>query len=152
MAGETGEGPSPPGPTNSISWVGLGGTQYITKWALFTSLGLFFSNCNSSIGGFGPFDTLRDPFPRGPQGLVAPPPPSLDSFLQPWPRPPRRPRTRNDIETLETAFYCEGILVVRMSRCLTLARIRCFATFGRTGGMWRLVRPPPPLAFPKEAS
>ena len=28
--------------------------------------------------------------------------------------------------------------------CLTLARIRCFATFGRTGG---LVRPPPPWRF-----
>ena len=26
----------------------------------------FFSNCNSCIAGFGPFDTLRDPFPRGP--------------------------------------------------------------------------------------
>ena len=54
--------------------------QYITKWALFTSLGLFFSNCNSCIRGFGPFETLGDPFPRGPQGLVPPP---LESFLQP---------------------------------------------------------------------
>ena len=45
MAGETGrdwEGPSPPGPINSISWVGPEGTQYITKmgpfyffWAVF---------------------------------------------------------------------------------------------------------------------
>ena len=40
-----------------------GGTQYITQWALFTSLGLFFSNCNSCIGGLGPFETLGDPFP-----------------------------------------------------------------------------------------
>ena len=40
MAGETGrdrEGPSLPGPINSISWKGPGGTQYITKWTLFTS-------------------------------------------------------------------------------------------------------------------
>ena len=45
------------------------GTQYITKWALFTSLGL--SNCNSFIGGIGPFETHGDPFPRGrPQGLA----------------------------------------------------------------------------------
>ena len=34
MAGETGEGregPSPPGPSDSISWRGPGGTQYIYK-------------------------------------------------------------------------------------------------------------------------
>ena len=60
-----GGGPSPPCPINSISWVGPGGTRYIPKWALFTSFGLFFSNCNSCIGGFGPFATLKDPFPRG---------------------------------------------------------------------------------------
>ena len=60
------EGPSPPGPMNFISWVGPGGTQYITKWALFTSLGMFFSNYNSCIGGFGPFETLGDSFLRGP--------------------------------------------------------------------------------------
>ena len=38
MAGETGrdrEGPSPPGLTNSISWVRPGGTQYITKMGPF---------------------------------------------------------------------------------------------------------------------
>ena len=38
MAGETGvdrEGPSPPGPINSVSWVGPGGTQYITKMGPF---------------------------------------------------------------------------------------------------------------------
>ena len=69
MAGETGgdwEGPSLPGPINLISWVGPGGTRYIPKWVLFTSFGLFFSNCNSCIGGFGPFASLKDPFPRGP--------------------------------------------------------------------------------------
>ena len=48
MAGETGvdrEGPSPPGPSNSISWVGPGGTPYITKmgpsyfsWTVFQQL------------------------------------------------------------------------------------------------------------------
>ena len=45
MAGETGvdrEGPSPPDPINSISWVGLEGTQYVMKMAPLTSLGLFF--------------------------------------------------------------------------------------------------------------
>ena len=60
------EGPSPPGPTNSLSWVGPGVPNILRKWALFTSLGLFFSNCNNCIGGFGPFETLGDPFPRGP--------------------------------------------------------------------------------------
>ena len=38
MAGETGvdrEGPSPPGPINSIAWVGPGGTHYITKMGPF---------------------------------------------------------------------------------------------------------------------
>ena len=39
-------------------------------WAFFTSLGLLFSYCNSCIGGFGPLETLGDPFSRGPQGLV----------------------------------------------------------------------------------
>ena len=47
MAGETGGGggPSPPGPSNSIFWVGPGGTQYITKmgpfyfpWTVFQQL------------------------------------------------------------------------------------------------------------------
>ena len=48
MAGETGvdrEGPSPPGPSNSISWVEPGGTPYITKmgpsyfsWTVFQQL------------------------------------------------------------------------------------------------------------------
>ena len=88
MAGETGgdrEGPSPPGPVNSSSWVGPGGgTEYITKWALFTSLGPFFSNSNSCIGGFGPFETLGDPSPRGPPRPSPPPPPPPESFLQPW--------------------------------------------------------------------
>ena len=39
------EGPSPPGPINSISWVGPRGTQYITKmrpfyfsWTVFEQL------------------------------------------------------------------------------------------------------------------
>ena len=72
------EGPSPPGPINSISCVGPGGTQYITKWALFTSLVLFFSNCSSCIGGFGPFETLGDPFPRGPPRSS---PPHLSNHL-----------------------------------------------------------------------
>ena len=47
MAGETGgggdrQGPSPPDPTNSISWVGPGGTQYITKMdPFYFSLAVF---------------------------------------------------------------------------------------------------------------
>ena len=40
-----------------------------------------FSNCNSCIGGFGPLETLEDPFPRGPPEPIPPPP--LESFLQP---------------------------------------------------------------------
>ena len=43
-------------------------------------LGLFFSNCNSCIGGFGPFVTLGDPFPRGPP-RPSPPPPHLSNNL-----------------------------------------------------------------------
>ena len=84
MAGETGgdrEGPSPPGPINSIAWVGPGGTQYITKMGPFTSIRLFFSNCKSCMGSFGPFETLGDPFPRGPPRPSPLPP--LESFLQP---------------------------------------------------------------------
>ena len=76
MAGETGGGTGRDLPLRAplIPLPGWDpGTQYITKWALFTSLWLFFSNCNSCIGGSGPFETLRDPFPRGPQGLVPPP-------------------------------------------------------------------------------
>ena len=42
------------------------GTQYITKMDPFYFSWTVFSNCNSCIGGFGPFDTLEDPFPRGP--------------------------------------------------------------------------------------
>ena len=49
---------------------------YNENGPFFASLGLFFSTCNSCIGGFGPFETLTDPFPRGPQGLVPPPPPT----------------------------------------------------------------------------
>ena len=49
---------------------------HITKWALFTSLGPFFSNSNSCIGGFGPLETLGDPFPRGPPRPSPPPPTS----------------------------------------------------------------------------
>ena len=56
----------PPGPVDSITWVGPEGTQYITKMDPFTFLELFFSNCNSCIGVFGPFKILGDPFPRGP--------------------------------------------------------------------------------------
>ena len=72
MAGETGvdrEVPSPQGPTNAISCVGLGGGQYITKRGHFYFFLTVFSNFNSCIGGFRPFETLGDPFPRGPQGL-----------------------------------------------------------------------------------
>ena len=63
MAGETGGGGDLPLRAPLIPFPGwdLG-----PKWALFTSLGLFFSNCNSSIGSFGPFETLGDTFPRGP--------------------------------------------------------------------------------------
>ena len=42
------------------------GTQYITKMDPFYFSWTVFSNCNSCIGGFRPFDTLGDPFPRGP--------------------------------------------------------------------------------------
>ena len=73
-------GPSPPGPINSISWVGPGGPNtymYNENGPFLASLGLFFSNCNgcSCIGGFGHFETLRDPFPRGPPRPNPPPPP-----------------------------------------------------------------------------
>ena len=80
MAGETGggdrEGPSPPGPINFISWVGPGGPIYNENGPF-----LLLLNCFSAIAivvyivGFGPFETLVDPFPRRPQGLVTPPPP-----------------------------------------------------------------------------
>ena len=56
-------GTFPSGPHQFHFLGGTRGTQYITKWALFTYLGLLFSNCNSSIGGFRPFETLEDPFP-----------------------------------------------------------------------------------------
>ena len=60
----------PSGPHQFHFLGGTRGTQYIyiTKMGPFTSLGLFFSNCNSCIGGFGPFETLEDPFPRRPPG------------------------------------------------------------------------------------
>ena len=54
---ESWEGSAPASPHNSRATVKMGP---------FGSLGLFFSNSNSCIGGFGPFDTLGDPSPRGP--------------------------------------------------------------------------------------
>ena len=63
-------GTYPSGPHKFRFLGGTRGTQYITKmgpfcfpWTVFTSLGLFFSICNSCIGGFGPFKTLGIPFP-----------------------------------------------------------------------------------------
>ena len=83
MAGETGGGGPggtfPFGPHHFHLLRGTRGTQYITKWALFTSLGLFSGDCNSFICGFGPFETLEGPFPRGPQGLV----PSTSRIISP---------------------------------------------------------------------
>ena len=73
MAGETGGGGTgrdPPFRAPSISSPGWDPEWehaiYDENGPFFTSLRLFFSNCNSCIGGFGPFDTLGDPFPRGP--------------------------------------------------------------------------------------
>ena len=86
MAGETGrdrEGPSPPGPINSISWVGPGGPKVKGKWTLFASLGLFFSNCNSCIGSFGPFETLGSLYLEGPPRPSPPPPPPTSGILSP---------------------------------------------------------------------
>ena len=40
-----------------------------------------FSNCNSCIGGFGPFEILGDPFPRGPPRPSPPPPPHLSNHF-----------------------------------------------------------------------
>ena len=85
MAGETGGGGGgtgrdlPSGPINSISSVGPGGPIIYRKCFFFITLRLFFSNYNSCTGGFGPFETLGDPFPRGPQGLV----PSTSGNLSP---------------------------------------------------------------------
>ena len=83
MAGETGgdrEGLPPPPRVPLIRFPYIyQGTLYITKMGPFTSLGLFSSNCNNCIGGFGPFEILGDPFPRGPP---RPSPPPLESFLR----------------------------------------------------------------------
>ena len=62
---------------------GGGGEQYIAKMGLLSPLGLFFSNCNSCIGGCGSFETLVDPFPR-PWGAPRPRPLHLcDHFSSP---------------------------------------------------------------------
>ena len=67
--------------------MGPGGPNtYIRKLTLFTTLGLLFSIRNSRIGGFGPFETLGDHFPRGTPRPAPPPPRPLESFLQPWRR------------------------------------------------------------------
>ena len=84
MVGETvrGGGPGgtfPSGPHKFHFLGGTGGTQYITKMDPVYLSWAVFSNCNSCIGGFGPFETLVDPFPRGPQrpspptsGIISP--------------------------------------------------------------------------------
>ena len=82
MAGETGvnrEEPSPPGPINSISWVGPGGDPIYNENGPFYVSWLFFSNCNSCIGGLGPLGTLGDLFLEGSQGLV----PSTSGIISP---------------------------------------------------------------------
>ena len=89
MAGETGgTGRDLPLRSTLIPFPGWdpGGTQYITKWALFTSLGLQLqskNNCNSCIGGFGPFETLGDPFSRGPPRPSPPPSHLSNNFSSP---------------------------------------------------------------------
>ena len=61
------EGPFPPGPINSISWVGPGGQIYNENGPFLLLLGYFSAIAIVvAIGGFGPFKTLGDPFPRGP--------------------------------------------------------------------------------------
>ena len=44
----------------------LGDPIYNENGPFLLLLNCFFSNCNNCIGGFGPFETLEDPFPRGP--------------------------------------------------------------------------------------
>ena len=75
MAGETrGIGRDLPLRAPVISFHGWDrGDSIFTKMALFNSFGLFFSNCNSCIGDFGPFKTLGILFVEGPQGIVPPP-------------------------------------------------------------------------------
>ena len=65
-------GTFPSGPHKFHFLGGTRGTQYITKMGPFCfSWTFFFSNCNSCISSFGPFETLGDPFLRAPpQGLV----------------------------------------------------------------------------------
>ena len=76
-----GTGRDLPLPAPSISFPGWDpGGQYITKMGPFYFSWTVFNNCNSCIGSFGPFETLRDPFPRW---SLRPSPPLLESFLQP---------------------------------------------------------------------
>ena len=80
MAGETGgggdrEGPSPPGPINFTSWGDPEGPIYNENGPFLLLLDCFSAIAIVvGIGGFGPFETLEDPFPRGPPG---PSPPHL---------------------------------------------------------------------------
>ena len=76
------EGPSPPGPINSISWEGPGGPN-IYQNGPFLLLFQFFSNCSSCVGGFGTFEILGDPFPRGPPRPRPPPPHLSNHFSSP---------------------------------------------------------------------
>ena len=73
--GETGGGGVPGEGPSGLMGPGLGGTgrtQFITKTDPFLLLldCFFFSNWNNWVGCFGPFETLGDPFLRGPQGLL----------------------------------------------------------------------------------
>ena len=99
MAGETGgTGRDPPLLAPLISLPGWDpGDQYITKMDPFYFSWTVFSNCNSCIGGFGPFETLEEPFPRGGGGPEPSPPTSgiISPALVGTPRqvPPPPPKT-----------------------------------------------------------
>ena len=79
--GEPG-GTFPSGPHQFHFLGGTRGDQYITKMGSFYFSWIVFSNCNSCIGDFGPFETLGDPFPRGPP-RPSPPPHLWNNFSSP---------------------------------------------------------------------
>ena len=75
MAGETGgTGRDLPlrAPLISLPGWDPGGPIYNENVPFLLLWDCFFSNCNSCIGGFGPFETLEDPFPRGHTGPSPP--------------------------------------------------------------------------------
>ena len=92
MAGETGGtgGTFPPGPINSISWVGPGGPIYNENGPFLLLLDCFSAIAIVvGIGGFGPLETLGDPFPWGPlmpspptSGIISPALYSIYSIIQ----------------------------------------------------------------------